>query len=100
VRQRFRVKDDLNVQRLGAEIMVFDQVRDEVHVLNETSAAIWEGVREGLDAGAIEQRLRQIYNLEATLDVGGVIRTALEVMAGKGILVPEVPSGADFTGEK
>ena len=84
--ERFRVRDGLPVQRLGDELMVFDPVRDEVHVLNETSAAIWEGVRDGFDIETIASRLGERYDLDTIPDPRGLILAALEEMAGKGIL--------------
>lgn len=100
VTQRFRVKDGLPVQRLGDELMVFDAGRDEVHVLNETSAAIWEGVRDGLDVEKIASRLGGRYDLGAIPDTRGLILAALEEMAGKGILELDDPGAADRTLEK
>lgn len=97
--QRFAVKASLPVQRLGAEMMVFDTVRDEVHVLNETSAAIWEGVREGLGFEKIAQRLAERYDLGGIADPPGLVLAALEELAEKGILVREEP-GAGGAGEK
>jgi hypothetical protein len=90
----FRVKEGVPVQRLGAELMVFDAGRDEVHVLNETSAAIWEGVRDGLDVAAIEALLRGRYDLAAVPDPGRMIRAAIAELAAKGILEPVPPDGA------
>lgn len=87
------------VQRLGDELMVFDQVRDEVHVLNETSAAIWEGVRDGLDIDKIALRLGERYDLGAVPDPRGLVIAALEQLAGKGILECDEP-GADQAPKK
>ena len=89
--ERFRVRDGLPVQRLGDELMVFDPVRDEVHVLNETSAAIWEGVRDGFDIETIASRLGERYDLDTIPDPRGLILAALEEMAGKGILERDEP---------
>jgi len=86
VTEGFRVRDGLPVQRLGDELMVFDPVRDEVHVLNETSAAIWEGVQDGLDIETIAKRLGERFDLSCIPDPRGLILAALEEMAGKGIL--------------
>lgn len=91
----FQVNESLPVQRLGDELMVFDTVRDEVHVLNESSAAIWEGVREGLDIEMIAVRLGERYDLGAIPDARGLILAALEEMARKGILEPDAPGAAD-----
>ena len=98
--ERFRVRDGLPVQRLGDELMVFDPVRDEVHVLNETSAAIWEGVQAGLDVGRIVSRLGERYDLCGISDPPGFILAALEEMAGKGILERGEPGAAGSAPEK
>ena len=87
----FRVRDGLPVQHLGDELMVFDPVRDEVHVLNETSAAIWEGVRDGLDIETIAKRLGERFDLSSIPDPRGLILAALDEMAGKGILERDEP---------
>lgn len=97
--KRFLVREGLPVQQLGDELMVFDAVRDEVHVLNETSTAIWEGVREGLDFEKIAQRLGERYDLGDIPDPPSLVLAALEDLAEKGILVREEPV-AGGAGEK
>lgn len=83
----------LREERLGEEIMVFDAETDQVHVLNEASAAIWEGLKAGLDVPEIEQRLRERYDLAAHADPAAMIRESLLAMAAKGLLGPAAPAG-------
>ena len=100
VTEGFRVRNGLPVQRLGDELMVFDPAQDEVHVLNETSAAIWEGVQDGLDVVRIASRLGERYDLGGIPDPRGLILAALEEMAGKGILERGEPGAAGSAPEK
>lgn len=38
----YRKKEGISSRRLGRDLMLYDQTRDKVHVLNETGALIWE----------------------------------------------------------
>ena len=84
----YRARPGLREERLGDEIMIFDAETDQVHVLNEGSAAIWEAAVSGLDVAGIERRLLERYDLSAHPDPAAMIRESLESLAGKGLLVP------------
>lgn len=88
-----RVNPGLPVQRLDREMLIFDPERDEVHLLNETATAIWEGVRDGLGSAQIEERLRRRYAVDASVDAQAMIGSVLGDLAARGILEP-VPEGA------
>lgn len=96
----FRVREVLVTQRLGDEYLIVDLELDEVHVVNESAAVIWEGVRDGLDAVQIEARLRERYDFDAAADPAAMIRGALAALLGKGMLErtdapPSAASGRD-----
>lgn len=90
--ETYRPRPHLREERLGVEIMVFDVETDEVHVLNEAAAAIWEGVKAGLDVPGIESLLRERYDLGGYADPAAMIRESLRSMAGKGLLDPALPA--------
>lgn len=91
----YRIREHLREERLGDETMVFDSVTDQVHVLNETSAMIWEGLRDGLDVPGIEGRLRERYDLSSVPDPGEMIREAIRTMESKGLLDADPDRAAD-----
>ena len=93
--ERCRPRPHLREERLGEEIMVFDRETDQVHVLNEASAAIWDALKAGLDPQGIERRLRERYDLGAFPDPARMIREALGAMAEKGLLDPAGDRGED-----
>ena len=37
-----QIREDIVVSKVGQEMMLFDPKTDQVHVLNETAAVIWE----------------------------------------------------------
>ena len=91
--ETYRPRPHLREERLGDEIMVFDEETDQVHVLNEASAAIWDALKGGLDVPGIERSLRERYDLGAHPDPAAMIRESLRSMAGKGLLGPALPAG-------
>lgn len=57
---------DLIVEELPDEVLVYDRVRDKAHCLNSTSAFVWKQCDGQLTAGQIAQRLTQ--RLQAPLN--------------------------------
>jgi len=87
----YRVNVRLPFQRLDDQLMIFNPESDEVHVLNVTMAAIWEGVRDGLQIDGIERRLRERYDLDDIPDAGGMILAAILELVTRGCLEPATP---------
>lgn len=72
------------------ELMLVDEVADKVHVLNATSACIWQALGESSDEAVIAARLRERFKLPADQDVSPVIRKALGQLREKGLVVEGV----------
>ena len=80
-----RILAGLGKQKFGDETMVFDERSNRVHVLNATSAFVWQCLEEGCDDETIASRLA------ATFDTGGkdtsdVVARTLALLREKGLL--------------
>lgn len=101
--------DDLVVQEVGDELLIYDRSADVAHCLAKTAAVVWRGCRGGSTVGALAERVAAtgesdpedvvIRALEELADkrllqsaAGGVSRRqALKRMAGAGIAATAAP---------
>jgi len=90
--ERFRVRDGLPVQRPRRRNSWFSiRCGTKCTCSTKTSAAIWEGVQDGLDLEKIAGRLGERYDLGGIPDPRALILATLEELAGKGILERDEP---------
>ena len=74
-----RIKRRGEVERrvLGPDVMLYKPGRGEVHVLNATSAYVWDLLAVGRDAGEVESALREAFAVPAAADVGADVARVL-----------------------
>lgn len=80
-------RSNLVEQQVGQELMVVDEVADRVHVLNPSSAFIWQCLAETDDVLEIERRLRGQFKVAENQDVQALIGRALQMFRDKDLLV-------------
>ncbi len=68
---------NLKQQVMGDEVMVMDEAADKVHVLNATSAFIWNALDETTDVAEIERRVRAHFKASQEYDVAGLVGRAI-----------------------
>jgi len=79
-------RDDVTVQVMGDEVMLYDNAGEKIHVLNHSAYAIWElcdGSHTVEDIGA---ELRDQYH-DAGKDVVDDIRLIIDDFIKKGLVV-------------
>jgi len=89
--ERYQKKPGLTEQELEGELMIFDREADQVHVLNPTSAAVWQCVEEADPRHAIRTRLDRDFDLAGCEDVDGVIDRAIALLLSKGLVIRTTP---------
>jgi PqqD family protein of HPr-rel-A system len=90
---QYRIRSELPHQRLGEELMVFDHEADRVHVLNGTSAVVWECLSRGEDLEGVAEGLRAAFRVGDGQDVSLVVEAAVEQLRERGLL--ELPTEVD-----
>lgn len=71
---------------LGTELMLYDPVQDEVHVLNGTAQLIYRLHNEGKELKEIEQAIRENYHLRENQDLAANIEECLSELRSKGLI--------------
>ena len=84
---KYQIRSELPQQRLGEELMVFDHEADKVHVLNGTSAVVWECLSRGEDLEGVANGLRATFNVCEDQEVSLVVDAAVEQLSERGLLV-------------
>ena len=83
--KRYQQVAGLREQVVGDETMVFDEQTDQVHVLNATSAFVWNCLAEPMTASAIVEHIRQAFEV-GEKDVSSIVADALELLESKALV--------------
>ena len=79
-------RDDLQEQRVGDDLMVYDPVKRRVHILNPTAAKIFH-LSDGMhDLDSLERELRNAFEVSRERDLRSDILAAIESLREKGLL--------------
>ena len=73
------------VKELGAETLLYDPARDELHVLNPTAQLIHRLSQEGKGIAEIEKAIRARFQVTADHDLRGEIERCLGMLREKGL---------------
>jgi hypothetical protein len=90
--QLLKKKSRLREQEMGGELMICDEERDLVHVLNATSAFIWRCLDDTTDVAAIETRVRERFGAAPERNVQSLVEKALKQFQEKNLV--EIESSA------
>ncbi len=82
-----QVRNDITLQDLGDEIMLYDTDGEKVHVLNHTASVIWNLCDGRHSLEEMQQELIQSYPSISESDILADIRTALEDFKEKKLLI-------------
>jgi Coenzyme PQQ synthesis protein D (PqqD) len=84
--------EDLIVQKMADEVLVYDQQRHQAHCLNQTAALVWRALDGESTAGEVAARLSQQEGVEigtavvemavAELSRSGLLAAAVEAKSG------------------
>ena len=80
-------REGLKEQPMQDELMLLDEAADKVHVLNATSACIWQALGETTDVSVIATRLRERFKLPADRDLTALIEKALTQLREKRLVI-------------
>jgi hypothetical protein len=83
-----RRRTDLRGQNMGGELMLMDEKADKVHVLNATSAFIWQCLAETGDEQELQRRLQDKFAVPASVDLAALLGRALAQFREKNLLAP------------
>lgn len=81
-----RVCASIKEQALGDGLLLYDEPRDRVLMLNRTAAAIYRHLKAGKDAEDAAGELRRSFRIHADDDLAGDVRDTINHMAREGIL--------------
>ena len=90
-------KEQLLTQRVGDELVVYDERTHEAHRLNRTAAEVWEHADGARTVPELASSLRESLAAEGNAAVGDqeseeLVRLALEDLGRAGLLVRGLPS--------
>ncbi len=88
----YRPRMDLESVLLDDELMIFDPVRDETHILNETAAEIWRLLTEKKSLPEILNHFFEHHGTEDKEDLRKILQSTLIRFNQKGLLIPTGPS--------
>jgi len=75
--------EDLIVQEMADEVLVYDQRRHQAHCLNETAARVWRGLDGQSTARQVAARLSQQQGIEMS---AAVVEIAVDQLQRSGLL--------------
>ncbi len=84
----YRPRVDLESVVLDDELMIFDPVRDETHIMNETAAAIWRLLTEKKSVSEIVEHLFAQYGTGERESLRETLQSTLNQFMQKGLLNP------------
>lgn len=90
-------KEQLLTQRVGDELVVYDEQTHEAHRLNRTAAEVWEQADGARTVPELASSLRQSLAAEGGTEVGDqeseeLVRLALDNLDRAGLLVRGLPA--------
>ncbi len=88
---RYVRREIIREQALGEERLLFDDKLDQVHVLNETAAFVWDCLARPATAAEVLDRVKEVFESSPGCDeahVGEALRLLLE----KGLARVEAPA--------
>lgn len=71
---------------MGAEVMLAEPVSGLVHVLNPTTAAVWNALLECRTVAEIAAHVRASMTVPEGLDLDAVVQRALQILESKGLV--------------
>lgn len=75
--------EDLIVQEMADEVLVYDQRRHQAHCLNETAARVWRGLDGQSTAGQVAARLSRQQGVDVS---AAVVELAVDQLRRSGLL--------------
>ncbi len=73
-------------KELGTDLMLYDPVRDQVHILNATARLIYQLHQDGKDLDEIDQAIRSAFRSERHQNIKENIQACLAELKGKGLI--------------
>jgi len=97
----YRPRTDLESVVLDDELMIFDPVRDETHILNETASEIWRLLTEKKSVSEILDHFFDQYGTGEKEGLRETLKSTLGQFCQKGLLIPKDSSESEqFEGEE
>ena len=74
----------LSSQEVGQDLMIYNEEKEEIHILNTTAKLIYELYLAGKDLHEIESAVRDAFDV-ADEDIAALIRECLDEIRNKGL---------------
>lgn len=85
-RGTLRQRPDIVCKSAGRETLLYDPVRDSIHILNPTARLVWELCDGQHTPTEIEAALRARFAPAPEQDVAGDIQAVLELFEAEGLI--------------
>ena len=83
---RLHRRPDVRRRDLGSETMLFDPSREALHVLNVTSAFLWDLLAQERDLAELERALRDKFEVPPGADVTADVRRIVGELRAAGLI--------------
>jgi hypothetical protein len=84
--KRWKRRPDVVCRELGQDTMLYCPGQQAHHVLNQTSARVWEQLARERTPGQLEQALRSSFDVPDGVDVGADVGRILEQLHQAGLI--------------
>lgn len=89
-----QVRQNVRVMDLGAELMICDDARELIHILNTTARRIWDLCDGTHEFDDVVEAVRQLFPEASKEKVRQDVEQALKTLEDKGLLVWTEPESA------
>ena len=80
------MNDKIIEKELTSEMMLYDSIKDEIHILNDTARLMYKLYKEGKNNIEIEQAIRQSFSIDESVDLTSDIQQCLDEFERKDLL--------------
>lgn len=73
-------------KELASEMMLYDSIKDEIHILNDTARWMYKLYKEGKNNIEIEQAIRQSFTIDTSIDLTSDVKRCIDEFEKKDLL--------------
>ena len=73
-------------KELASEMMLYDSIKDEIHILSDTATLIYKLYKKGKDNTEIKEAIRQCFTVDASIDLTSDIKLCIDEFEKKDLL--------------
>ena len=80
------MNDKIIEKELASEMMLYDSIKDEIHILNDTARLMYKLYKEGKNNIEIEQAIRKSFTIDASIDLTSDVKRCIDEFEKKDLL--------------